>query len=389
MEVKPRVLVVDDEFSVRTSMRAILKKEFDVTTSDSGFKAVELIEQGEDFDVAALDIRMPGMSGIDTLQEIKKLCPTVEVLIVTAHADLDSAKNAVRFGAYDYIDKQVDKNELRAIIHTGVQRRKKTIESEEAQEKLEIAKAQLAKSERLSIIGELTASIAHELNNPLTPVIGYSELLCENDFPPEKTKSYLDKIYDGAILCQKIIQKLLAFARQDEPKRTLININEVVESALSLKERELNLGSIKVVKQLNANIPSAIADFHQIQQVFLNIINNAHHAMRDDKGSGTLTIKGESDENTIRISFSDTGPGIPDENIQKIFEPFFTTKEQGKGTGLGLSVSYGIMQEHNGNIYISSEMGKGTCFIIELPIAEVAMVEKAMLFNYTDRKSDF
>jgi len=354
-------------------MRLLLKKEFDVTTADSGFKAVEIIQQGENFDVATLDLRMPGMSGIDTLREVKKLSPTMEVLILTAHADFDAAKNGVKLGAYDYVDKKVNKDELRSVIHKGIKRRQKTIESEEAQKKLEIAEAQLAQSERLSIIGELTASIAHELKNPLGGVIGYSELLYKNAPPPEKVKGYVENIYNGAMLSQRIIQKLLAFARQDEPKRTFINTNEVIESALNLTEHELKRGKIEIVKKLDENPPGAIADYYQLQQVFINIINNAHHAMRDDKGSGTLTIKSESDEEKNRVSFSDTGPGIPEENIQKIFEPFFTTKERGKGTGLGLSVSYGIIQEHGGKIYVSSKVGEGTCFIIELPTARMAM----------------
>ena len=377
MEAKPRVLVVDDEPGIRTSMRLLLKKEFDVTAADSGFKAVELIQQGENFDVATLDIKMPGMSGIDTLREIKKLCPAMEILILTAHSDFDAAKNAVKLGAYDYVDKKVDKDELRTVIHKGVQRRQKTIESEETKEKLKIAEAQLVPSERLSIIGELTASIAHELKNPLSGVIGYSEILFKTDCPPEKVEKYVENIYNAATLCHRIIQKLLAFARPDEPKRAFVSINEIIESALRLTEHELRLGGIKVIKELDEKPPAAIADFHQLQQVFINIINNAHHAMIDDKGSGTLAIRSEFDEETIRVSFNDTGPGIPEENIQKIFEPFFTTKEPGKGTGLGLSVSYGIIQEHGGKIYISSKVGEGACFIIELPTDKSSQLNMA------------
>jgi len=364
------VLVVDDETNIRQAIRAILSAEFDVTTVESGNKAIEKIRQGMDFDVVSLDLQMPGMSGLETLKEVKQYSPTTEVLVVTAHADIESAKKALKLGAYDYIDKPFQKDELRASIRKGVERRGKRIASEKAQEQLAFVKAQLMQSEKFSAIGQLISGVVHELNNPLTAIMGFSELLLITECSPEKTRQYLKYINKSVFLCQNLIQKLLNFSRKHKPKRELVQVNEIIENALDLKQYDFNVDKIQVVKQLPDYMPGTMADFHELQQVFLNMINNAHQAMKEHTGVGTLTVKSEFDDKVIRISFSDTGPGIPKENLQKVFEPLFTTKEKGKGTGLGLSVCYEIIQKHKGNIYVASEPGKGACFAIEIPIVD-------------------
>ena len=362
------VLVVDDDSKIRGAIWTILRTQFDVTAVESGEKAIEQIRQGMDFDVVSLDLRMPGMSGIETLKAIKQCQPTTEVLIVTAHSDEESAKKALKLGAYDYINKPFNKDVLRKAIRQGVERRRKAIASEKAQEQLAFVKAQLMQSEKFSAIGELTAGVAHELNNPLNAIIGFSELLVLKQYSPEKTREFLENINTGAQLCKRIIQKLLVFSRKHEPKRDLVQINEIIESTLGLKQHDLKVDEIQVVKVLADNMPHTIADLYELQQVFLNIINNADQAMKAVTGTKSLTIKSEFDDKAIRVNIRDTGPGIPKENLQKVFEPLFTTKEKGKGTGLGLSVCYEIIQKHEGDIYVASEPGKGTCFVIELPI---------------------
>jgi two-component system NtrC family sensor kinase len=143
---------------------------------------------------------------------------------------------------------------------------------------------------------------------------------------------------------------------------------DIVESTLELMQHEIKVNDVHVVRKFVADMPRTSADFHLIQQVFLNIISNAVQAMKAQDRPGTLTVKSECDDRAMRIHVGDTGPGIPRDNYQKIFEPFFTTKEEGKGTGLGLSLCYEIIQDHGGDIYVSSEPGKGTCFVVELPI---------------------
>jgi len=364
----PRVLVVDDEKVTRRALWLILRNEFDVKELENGVKAAEEIRQGTDFDVVSLDLNMPGMSGIETLQAIKQHNPTIEVLLVTAYSDVEAAKQALKLGAYDYIDKPINKEVYRQAIRKGVQRRYKALESEKAVEQLEFVKAQLVHSEKLSAIGELLAGVVHEINNPLTGIIGYSELLLMGKYTPEKTEKYVGNIQKAAKLCQTIVQKLLTFSRKQEPKRETVQINNILENTIELLQHEIKINNVHVVKQFGENLPDTTADFYQLQQVFLNIINNAIQAMTEQTRMCMITVKSEFDDKMIRVHCRDTGPGIPKENIQKIFEPFFTTKPEGKGTGLGLSLCYDIIKEHHGDIYISSEPESGSSFVVEIPI---------------------
>ena len=369
---RPRILVADDDREIRRVLGFILRSEFDVTIVENGEKAIEKVRQGNEYDVVSLDLQMPGRSGVETLKEIKQLNPALEVLIMTAHSDVESAKKALKWGAYDYIDKPFKNETYRATIRKGVERRQKTLTSENAVEQLEFVKVQLKESEKFAVIGQLIAGVVHELNNSLNSVIGFSDLLMMKDFPPEETKEYINNINSGAKLCLKPVQKLLGFARRQNPEREPVSINEIINSTLDLKQHDFKVDQIEVTRQLADSLPYTIADLYEIQQVFLNIITNAHHAMKARNDIRMLTVESEANENDIRISFKDTGMGIPKENLQKIFEPLFTTKEKGVGTGLGLSVCYDIIKEHQGSIYVASDPGKGTCFVIELPIVSMA-----------------
>jgi two-component system NtrC family sensor kinase len=240
---------------------------------------------------------------------------------------------------------------------------------------------QLIQSEKLSAIGELISGIAHELNNPLTGVMGYSQLLQLRKDLDERAKDNLLKINNLALRCQKIVQNLLSFARKQKPERTLCDINEVLERTVDLRNYELQVNNIEIVRELDRNLPRTIADAHQLQQVFLNVITNAEQAMLDSHGRGRLLIRTRADgkNRTITVEIGDDGPGIPEAHLSRIFDPFFTTKEVGKGTGLGLSLSYGIIKEHGGNIYARSRPGEGSTFFIEVPIIARLVPEESDL----------
>ncbi|MEK6679872.1 MAG: ATP-binding protein [Nitrospirota bacterium] len=237
---------------------------------------------------------------------------------------------------------------------------------------------QLIQAEKLTSLGEMLSGVAHELNNPLTGIIGFSELILEKEPLPD-IKNSISKINKEALRCKKIVQNLLTFARRHAPEREYININDIIHMALELREYDLNVNNIKVVTSLDLNLPMTMADSFQIQQVFLNIINNAQHAMIEHEGKGMLTISTSFKNDIITIRLSDTGPGIAPENLSRIFDPFFTTKGVGKGTGLGLSISYGIIKEHGGRISVASKLEEGAAFTIELPViqAEAAVSEDA------------
>jgi signal transduction histidine kinase/CheY-like chemotaxis protein len=239
---------------------------------------------------------------------------------------------------------------------------------EQTVDTLKTTQAQLIQSEKLSGIGEFVAGVAHELNNPLTSVMGFSELLAKADTNPQHQR-FLEMISKSAQRCHKIVQSLLSFARRRAPERKLSSINELVESAVEFLQYQLRTSNIEVVTRLDAHLPKAMVDPHQIQQVFLNIINNARQAIEGHQPKGSIRIATETCGQVVRITFQDNGPGIDEKNLSKVFDPFFTTKEIGKGTGLGLSLSYGTVKEHGGAISVRSKPGEGATFVIELPLA--------------------
>lgn len=225
----------------------------------------------------------------------------------------------------------------------------------------------LLQSEKMALMGQIVAGIAHELNNPLTIVIGNIQLMLMRE-RNEKSVESLSRIQDGAERASKIVKNLLTFARQETPERKLVSVNSIITKSIELRSYELRVSNIEVSTELNEDLPETMADPHQLQQVFLNLIVNAEHAMIEAHSKGLLRITTRRDEGKILIFFSDDGPGIPKENLHRVFEPFFTTKAVGKGTGLGLSICQGIIGEHGGTIEVESTVGRGTTFVIELPI---------------------
>jgi PAS domain S-box-containing protein len=221
-------------------------------------------------------------------------------------------------------------------------------------------------TDRLASVGQMASGVAHELNNPLTSIIGLSSLLTRQDMPQD-FKEDLSAIKSEAQRCAAVVKNLLAFARKHPSSREPVNIRKIIEDVMKLRAYEHKANNISVITDFSGNLPGVFADYFQMQQVFLNIILNAEAAMIDAHGRGILKISAQPVNSHVTISFSDDGPGISQENMRSLFNPFFTTKDVGKGTGLGLSISYGIVNSHGGRIYAESEFGKGATFIVELP----------------------
>jgi signal transduction histidine kinase len=240
-------------------------------------------------------------------------------------------------------------------------------ELEKTVDSLKTTQAQLIQSEKLSAVGEFVAGVAHELNNPLATVMGFSELLKDAPVEPQYRR-YLDMVFKSSQRCQKIVQSLLSFSRRHQPERKPVCLNNLVEEVLEIVAYSLRTSNVEVITQLDPHLPLVLADSHQIQQVVLNIINNARQSIEGKTTEGKIKIITGVANHHVSIAIQDNGPGISKENLQRIFNPFFTTKEVGKGTGLGLSICYGIIKEHGGNIVPSSEHGEGATFTITLPI---------------------
>ncbi|MBI4285025.1 MAG: PAS domain S-box protein [Chloroflexi bacterium] len=228
---------------------------------------------------------------------------------------------------------------------------------------------QLMIADRLASIGELASGVAHELNNPLTSVIGFSQLIMEKE-APDNIRQEIEIIAREAQRAAQVVKNLLTFARKHAPSRQPTNINTIIEKVLEIRAYEQKVSNITVVTHLSLDLPALMVDDFQVQQVFFNIVINAEYFMIEAHGRGTLTITTERDRRFVRAYFADDGPGIAPGNLEHIFDPFFTTKGIGKGTGLGLSICHGIVTSHGGRIYAESEPGKGATFIVELPIGE-------------------
>lgn len=238
------------------------------------------------------------------------------------------------------------------------------------QARLLTVQQQLMQAEKLSAIGQLVSGVAHELSNPLSAIIGFTQLLLGSEVNP-KTKKNLERIHDEAMRSQKIVQNLLGFSRRHRPEKTYRSLNEAIDGVLELRAYQLKVDNVEVVRRYEASLPRTMLDFHQIQQVILNVVNNAHQAMMETSDRPRrLVVATESTGFVVRARFSDNGTGIARDRLESIFMPFFTTKKEGKGTGLGLSLSRAIVKDHLGTMIAESVLSEGTSILIELPIIE-------------------
>src|SRR5580692_4484619 len=227
---------------------------------------------------------------------------------------------------------------------------------------------QIIQSERLAAMGQMIGGFAHELNNPLTSILGMSELLQEGE-APESVRKQMVVLQQQARRAAEIVQNLMYFSRPPAPGRSQVNLNELVQRTLHLHAYSLRKSNITIDFLKEASLPPVSGDAHQLMQVFLNLILNSEQAMREVRDRGTLRIRIEKNEKTVAVIFQDDGPGIAPDILPNIFDPFYTTKRPGRGTGLGLSISKAILREHNGNVEATSGPGGGAEFTVTLPVA--------------------
>ena len=527
---KAKILIIDDEQGIRDFLSYELGRQgYMVLAAKDGEKGVEKLRE-EKFDLVISDIKMPRMDGIQLLQSAKKIDPDLEIIMATGFGTIEMAVNAMKKGAYDFVQKPFNLEEILAIIERALEKSelktmiavyesskavfamskldellpvmievsKKIIPAEDvsvmlydannslsmaattlkgneakiaarismaekvvksllpqkepsiliydsyfseirnnddqiysllicplhakdhyygllmaarmsgsdqfnksdlrhatilgsqisqaiantklygeleskikelynAYHELENTQAQLMHAEKMVAVGQMAAGIAHELNNPLTVVIGYTELLLDSAEIPSDLKLDLEKVHHESVRCREIIKNLLLFARRKEPDVQDVNINSLLDNVLDLLYHEFVSDNIKIIKEYTKEPTVVKGDVNQLQQVLFNILINSQQAMagRDDK---RIKISTAITGGNVSINITDNGCGIAPDNVSKIFDPFFTTKDANNGTGLGLSISYGIVKQHNGKLSAQSEQGKGTSLIVELPL---------------------
>lgn len=257
--------------------------------------------------------------------------------------------------------------EERNLIDTVAREVALIIERKKTEEDKERLQEQLRHADRLATIGQLSAGVAHELNEPIGGILGFAQLIQKNSELPEQVKQDLEKIMKASLHAREVVKKLMLFARQVPPQKTPVNLNQVVEESLYFLESRCAKEGIKVVRLLSSNLPEVTADPAQMTQVLVNIAVNAIQAMPN---GGKLTIQTKSSDKFVSLIVKDTGVGMGEDVMKQMFLPFFTTKDIGKGTGLGLSVVHGIVTSHGGSIKVDSKVGQGTTFEIQLPIIE-------------------
>ncbi len=262
-----------------------------------------------------------------------------------------------------------DENLLVAIgrqLSTTIEKVRLYEETCRAYEDLRHTQEQLLQSEKMSAVGQLIAGVAHELNNPLTAILGYAQLL-ESEGLSERAADFVAKLFKQAQRTHRVVQNLLSFARQRKPHKQKIDIYKVLDETLALRDYDMRVNNIKVERDIEAKLPAVTGDSHQLEQVFLNIINNAVDAMLESGEVNCLKVRGYTLEDCVHIEIQDSGGGIREP--KRIFEPFYTTKSVGKGTGLGLSICYGIIKEHGGDISARNSSDGGAIIEVRLPSA--------------------
>ncbi|MEW5806701.1 MAG: response regulator [Acidobacteriota bacterium] len=358
---KISVLIVEDDEDQAFLEKEKLEQAFPSSKIDVVNNGTDCLRKplGE-YDLIFLDLNLPDIFGLDLLKKIQMTCD-IPVIIITGENDISSAVSALKSGASDYVIKSNNAFEVLPIIAQNA------IANYQTKKESEILKQRLIQSEKMAAIGKLASGVAHEINNPLTAVLGFTEILLLKSHDGFKSK--LEKIRESAMRCKRIVEDLLSFAREHKTEKKLLNVNELLERSLSIGNSLIKMFNIQVQKVFEEPSPCFYGDEFHMQQVFVNIYSNACHAMEHSEKK-ILTISTGSCNDSIFIRFSDTGHGIPAGILSRIFDPFFTTKEVGKGSGLGLSICYGIIAEHSGKISAESPPGEGATFIIELPKAD-------------------
>ncbi len=366
------VLLVDDEENFRrTVAKRLTKRGMHIRQAGSGEECLNILLENS-VDVVVLDLKMPGMDGMEALHRIKEKYPRQEVIMLTGHATTRDGVDGIKSGAFDYLSKPIELEHLASKIRQAHEKHMREMEIEKEKDFRAKMEQQMIATERLASLGTLAAGVAHEINNPLAIIkesAGWMKSILQKEKPDcmsrkQDFETALEKIENGVERARRITHQLLGSVKQTEATVSRVDLKELVKETMDLHHKEAAAKGIELNCAIKPPAGVMWTDPYKLRQIIINILSNAVHAT---ESGGRIDIKIDETEDRVVIIISDTGRGIPGEHLEKIFEPFFSTKPTGEGTGLGLFVTRSIMDKLGGEIAVESRVGQGTVFRLKLP----------------------
>src|SRR3984893_15737576 len=376
-EQTPQVLVIDDEMGPRESLRMLLKPDYHVHTADCVDAGIKLLKEKKP-DTVVMDIRMPGATGIEGLRNIREIDPHLSVIMLTGFGALETAQEALRLGASDYINKPFDAGEMRKVVGRNVERTRVHRAGERAAAEIKELNnrllKELAQKERLASLGQASAEFVHDLGNPLTIVWGYVQLLAkklersENGGTVENATSIkeLSIIEQNVRMCRELLTMWQSYGSVEASPRKPIPVSEIVRDVIKSVGAMAAQNGVDLQSAICEDACTLLGDAVQINRAIQNVMINALQAFAEKKSSVTVTCAQKDFYVELRVE--DSGTGMTKEQMTKIFDPYFTTKQGKSGTGLGLYITKKVVEDHNGSIKVDSTPNVGTTFVVRLPL---------------------
>jgi len=371
----PQILVIDDEMGPRESLRMLLKPNYQVHTADCVETGLKLLKEKQP-DTIVMDIRMPGISGIEGLRQIREIDPHLSVIMLTGFGALETAKEALRLGANDYIAKPFDAHEMQQIINRNVERTRAHRTSENAAAEIKELNnrllKQLAQKERLAALGQASAEFVHDLGNPLTIVWGYVQLLARRLEKSEEDESAssvkeLKIIEQHVRTCRELLTMWQGYGNVEASPPRPVSVSATLQEILKGLAPVADQKGIAFRVTICDDPCVLLGDALQLNRAIQNVLINAVQACPEKKG--IVTVRCTQKDFYVDLRVEDNGPGIPAAQLNKVFDPYFTTKQATSGTGLGLYITKKVIEDHNGSIKVESAPGVGTIFTIRLPLS--------------------
>lgn len=377
---QPKVLIIDDEMGPRESLRMLLKPNYQVHTADSVDLGIQLLRDKHP-DVIVMDIRMPGTNGIDGLRRIREIDTQLSVIMLTGFGALETAQEALRLGANDYINKPFDAGKMREVISRNVERSRAQRKSLEAAEELKELNnrlmGELAQKERLASLGQASAEFVHDLSNPLTIVWGYVQILAKKleqsnyangNGEASSSAKELNIIEQNVRLCRDLLTMWQSYGSMRGSKPLQISVSHVVREVIKSSDGIALENGVELNSDICEQDCTVLGEPVQLTRAIQNVIINAIQASAEKKGSVSVTCMAKEFYADVRVE--DTGCGIPAEQMSRIFDPYFTTKQGKNGTGLGLYITKKVIEDHQGSIKVESTPQIGTAFTLRLPLTD-------------------